>query len=370
MALGRKLRKRSAGGFRVASTTLALALITTFLSPPTAKAAFIGWDVGAAGTILHSSNGTTWASQTSGTTNTLNDVVFIDPLNGWAVGVNGTGLRTQNGGSTWIAAGLPATDNYNAVDFTGSLGLVVSAAGKVYRSTDAGVNFFPPMTLGTASLSDVEFASSTTAYIISADGKVYRSTDTGLTFSFAQVDPNDTSALTDVEAIDKNTLFVTTADGKLYRSTDAGSTFGLRSQVTTTGALTGVEFIGGTSGWVITSDGKLFHTTDAGATFGAALSLSSSALRGIEFVDPMDGWIVGDGGLILESTDGGSTWGSEASGTNQNLLAVQFVVGPGPNTVPEPASLVLLATAFLGFTLIHLSRTKAERRARKPGAET
>ena len=146
----RLARLWSAGSSRVAST-LALALITAFLPPPTAKAAPIGWDVGGAGTILHSSNGTTWVSQTSGTANTLNDVVFIDPLNGWAVGSNGTGLRTQDGGSTWTAAGLPATGNYNAVDFTGSVGLVVSADGKVYRSTDTGITFFSPVTLGTAS---------------------------------------------------------------------------------------------------------------------------------------------------------------------------------------------------------------------------
>jgi photosystem II stability/assembly factor-like uncharacterized protein len=40
-----------------------------------------------------------WVTQTSGTTNTLRDIFFIDGSTGWAVGENGTVLKTTNGGS-------------------------------------------------------------------------------------------------------------------------------------------------------------------------------------------------------------------------------------------------------------------------------
>ena len=55
---------------------------------------------GAGGTIRHTTNGgTTWTAQTSGTTQTLNGVAFVDASNGWAVGAGGTIRHTANGGA-------------------------------------------------------------------------------------------------------------------------------------------------------------------------------------------------------------------------------------------------------------------------------
>ena len=54
------------------------------------------------GTILRTTNGgTTWTSQSSGTTNYLNGVSFTDANTGTVVGDNGTILRTTNGGTNW-----------------------------------------------------------------------------------------------------------------------------------------------------------------------------------------------------------------------------------------------------------------------------
>lgn len=64
-----------------------------------------GWAVGAAGTIITTSDGgTTWTPQASGTINNLNDVDFTDAGNGRAVGDNGTILNTSDGGTTWVDA--------------------------------------------------------------------------------------------------------------------------------------------------------------------------------------------------------------------------------------------------------------------------
>lgn len=42
-----------------------------------------------------------WTAQTSGTTNVLNSVYFTDSITDHAVGVSGTILGTNNGGSLW-----------------------------------------------------------------------------------------------------------------------------------------------------------------------------------------------------------------------------------------------------------------------------
>lgn len=61
----------------------------------------IGYAVGynGAGAVLRSDDGgATWESQVARTGNRLNDVFFIDPLHGWAVGNGGTIVHTARGG--------------------------------------------------------------------------------------------------------------------------------------------------------------------------------------------------------------------------------------------------------------------------------
>ena len=58
-----------------------------------------GTVVGTEGTIFRTTDGgTTWVTQTSGTTNDLHGVSFTDGNNGTVVGDDGTILRTTNGG--------------------------------------------------------------------------------------------------------------------------------------------------------------------------------------------------------------------------------------------------------------------------------
>jgi len=58
-----------------------------------------GTIVGEEGVILRTADGgLSWEEQTSGTTNALSSVYFVDALNGWSVGNNGAILHTTNGG--------------------------------------------------------------------------------------------------------------------------------------------------------------------------------------------------------------------------------------------------------------------------------
>jgi photosystem II stability/assembly factor-like uncharacterized protein len=77
-----------------------LSPIGILLFAATAPATPFGWAVGDAGTIINTTNGgVSWTSQTSGTTNALRDVQFVDTSNGWAVGDGGVILHTSNGGA-------------------------------------------------------------------------------------------------------------------------------------------------------------------------------------------------------------------------------------------------------------------------------
>jgi photosystem II stability/assembly factor-like uncharacterized protein len=71
-----------------------------------------GWAVGDGGKIVRTSDGgTTWSTQSSGTTQALWGVSFADAANGWAVGKAGTILRTTDGGTTWGAEASGTTQD-------------------------------------------------------------------------------------------------------------------------------------------------------------------------------------------------------------------------------------------------------------------
>jgi hypothetical protein len=77
--------------------------------------------VGASGTILGSTDGSTWTTQTSGTTNTLLGVSFANASDGWAVGVSGTIVATTDGGNTWSAQTSGTTNTLRSVSFAPSV---------------------------------------------------------------------------------------------------------------------------------------------------------------------------------------------------------------------------------------------------------
>jgi photosystem II stability/assembly factor-like uncharacterized protein len=73
--------------------------------------------VGNGGTILHTSDGTTWTPQTSGTTQNLLGMSFPDGNDGWAVGNNGTILHTTDAGAPWTPQSSGTTTSLLGVSF-------------------------------------------------------------------------------------------------------------------------------------------------------------------------------------------------------------------------------------------------------------
>jgi Uncharacterized protein related to plant photosystem II stability/assembly factor len=78
-----------------------------------------GPSVGASGTILRTTNGgTSWDTQTSGTTVPLHGVAFQNANIGTVVGNSGTILKTTDGGSHWVPQNSSTTDHLWDVSFS------------------------------------------------------------------------------------------------------------------------------------------------------------------------------------------------------------------------------------------------------------
>jgi len=82
-----------------------------------------------------------WTSRTSGTTNSLRDVIFASQSVIIAVGLNGTILRSANSGSTWTTISSPAgTLSLYGLARHPDLNIIIAVgqSGIILRSTDSG----------------------------------------------------------------------------------------------------------------------------------------------------------------------------------------------------------------------------------------
>lgn len=97
--------------------------------------------VGDSGTIVTSSDGTTWATRNSGITSATTHLYGVAAGSGStlvAVGGSGTIVRSTNSGSTWsIVSGVPApTQTLYGITWSGSLFVAVGTQGTILTSPD------------------------------------------------------------------------------------------------------------------------------------------------------------------------------------------------------------------------------------------
>lgn len=114
----------------------------------------------------------TWEEQNSGVTTTLNDVFFVGPDLGYAVGQSGVILKTTDRGVTWERQDTTLNVDFRTVHFvdanTGWIGgQVVSGNSKrMYKTVDGGNTWIPTEYVG-ATVDDLYFVNDTLGWAIS-----------------------------------------------------------------------------------------------------------------------------------------------------------------------------------------------------------
>lgn len=247
--------------------------------------------------------------------NDLNGVDFLDADTGWAVGRNGTILRTTDGGAHWAIQlqGEPANPFFG-------FGPVLYAV----QSIDA-----------------------LAVWVVGSDDTVLRTDDGGETWTPQVVEVPGCTGLTytDVHFVDPAHGWMVgrgSCDGsnrpRLLRTRDAGTTWEVVVPAGLPGgsvvnAFRAIFFADADTGW-LASDGSfrtIFRTQDGGDTWTAATTVPANSARSdIVFTDADAGIAVGRDGEIWRTVDGGETWEQRFSGTTEDLNAVAFAAtNPG-----------------------------------------
>lgn len=275
--------------------------------------------------------------------NTLRWVKVWDADNWYAVGLNGTFMKTTDGGSSWFFHHLAGTSSstggtntrYAAHFFDMNNGITVGAGGFTH-TTDGGQTFD---TLGTYLPSttwyNIYFLDNNIGYAVGTSGRMAKTVDGGLTWSVISA---GTTTLYDVYSPNDTLFIIPTTSGNIRRSTDGGASF---NSVATGQTFTAykVAFKDADNGWVTGSAGKALYTTDGGASWNNASTglPSGTTFYDVDYVGPNQVVLTGDLNYLYTTSDNGATWNTLEFRASQN---------------EQPFSGIYYSTAFLGNNFV------------------
>jgi photosystem II stability/assembly factor-like uncharacterized protein len=239
--------------------------------------------------VQNSQSGWAWGNpQPQG--NTIRAMDFA-PGRTYAVGDAGTGLRSDDGGTTWLGLATGTSLGLDRVQAVTPDVLIVQGGDGcvVRRSDDGGRTFRKLYVLAEAECPDrvqtAYFVDPQVGYLVLRDGTVLRTTDGGDSFGRTQ------TAVPDTRQREGN-------------AAPADAIF--------TGPDTGVVFLAGGS--------VAYRTTDAGTSW-QRVDTDPGNVRRVERVDAATIYAVGPN-TLLRSDDGGVTWRSRPGGANEDLTSI------------------------------------------------
>lgn len=260
-----------------------------------------------------------WTTQTSGVSQTLYSVSAVSDQVAWVCGVNGTVLRTTNGGSTWTGVGTTpvAGTLYNVFGIDISNALVTTSASNatVWKTTNGGATW-EQVFIQPGGFINVIHIEGNVGFMQGdpVDGRwsLWKSTDAGTNWDSTGMYLQQAGT----EAGWNNSLYASltnywfgTNNSKIYYSSNSGLTWtGQNCTEVNTYAvwfntpLTGVS--GGTEAIMTTNGGAGWSVTP----IGGSGNISGVAGYGTNF------WLV-QGSGIYRSTNNGSTWTSDHTAT-------------------------------------------------------
>ncbi|NOS85449.1 MAG: T9SS type A sorting domain-containing protein [Ignavibacteria bacterium] len=318
-----------------------------------------------------------WFQQTSGTTNVLTNIYFVDANTGTAIGLAGTIRRTTNGGANWTVQTVPADNLFGIFFLNASTGFICgdavfykttnggaswfnpgapvklfrgiyffdantgylcSTGGEIDHTTDGGVNWVSQNSNTTQNFNNIYFFNSSTGFISGYTGTIVKTTNGGANWNVL------TTGITDhifaFSIISESIIYAGGENGKLIKTTDGGTTWSnLNSGIT--GRVTNFSFLNANTGTGSSHSNFIIRTTNGGISWVSQVSpVAGQDWYGVSFVNVQTGFIAGDGGNIIKTINGG------------------FQIPGSPNlTLPVNGALNVSLTPLLDWDSIATAKT-------------
>jgi photosystem II stability/assembly factor-like uncharacterized protein len=212
---------------------------------------------------------------------------------GYAIGDDGTALRTDDGGATWTGLATGTSQDLTRVQaVTPDVVVVLGGDGCVLRRSDDGGRTFGKVYVLTEvdcpdKVAAVTFASPQVGYLLLRDGNVLRTNDAGETFSRVTALPGTAASSGGGSGIPADAVFTTP---------DAG-----------------IAFIAGTN--------TAFRTTDGGASWTPEPDVQPGNVQRMRAVSATTFYAFGPD-TLLQTTDGGQTWQRRGAGAGTHITGI------------------------------------------------
>jgi photosystem II stability/assembly factor-like uncharacterized protein len=283
-----------------------------------------------------------WETLSSGVTESLNSVCFIDSNTGYTVGNQGTILKTIDGGTTWnIQSSKTDLELIYVCSPEVNTVFVVAVNGMILKTSDGGTNWMVQLTGTDFTLTDVYFMGANSLFAVGShwDSAVILSAINGEAWNiqYAVITEWPVAWLSSIYFSDSNTGYAAggrahanQTEGLLLKTTDGGITWDVLP--TETVPLNSAFFTGSDKGYIAGGfcnetgcSGEILKTSDGGTTWITQnIPPNTETLNSVCFSDGNTGFIAGDNGIIFKTIDGGTTWSFQYSNVNQHLNTIYF----------------------------------------------
>lgn len=265
----------------------------------------------------------------SGTTNRLNRILFVNDTLGFIVGGDRFNaadlLETHDGGHSWQQRSIPeigkalyaiagnADGNIYATGFEGKL-LHTADFGANWSITDQRYDSYKAMAIGKDKklllIGGISFDY----------GFIQRADATGNRLSYDSLNYE----LNDLRMLPYGTGYIS-AYGAVLKTVDNGITWNRLEAGDDN--FRSLHVVSAQEVWVCGFNGGIYHSLDGGTTWernrnGNDLTLPRYHLESILFTDQLHGFAVGEQGLVIYTDDGGNHWVEFDRFTNHTLHSI------------------------------------------------
>ncbi len=295
-----------------------------------------------------------WYMQNSSTSSNLNDIFFINQSTGWAVGDNGTIVKTINGGFSWYSQASGTSLVLRKVQFINSnSGWIVGGnfnsppnpfcefSSVKLKTTNGGLNWTLQQTTSLGvQYNDISMIDSSTAFIagesmdnfqcIMGIGSIGKTTNGGIGWS-------GISSPISTGFINKSVSFINSFTGyvsalhssdvlynlkKILKTTNGGINWTIKTTDSSDGFSAQnnfIRFLNENTGYYI--NGNFFRTTNSGDNWIKFDSLSVYGMNKFSFLNLNTGYLVGQNKLV-KTFNGGTTFITNSGTTFTGLNSV------------------------------------------------
>ena len=270
--------------------------------------------------------GGSWVTQTTDGANYLNNLYFLDEMNGFGSGgsFGGEIVKTTNGGASWQ---LVYEDIYQkqSMTFINALtGFTGCEQGRVYKTIDGGNTWNFAWSDAGIDMMSIKFMDANTGFAFGTGASYAKTTDGGNNWFEHPIGLGSIRQYYDAVITPNGTIHAVGTFGAMIRSTDQGTSF-IAPPFVTEHHISDIKFVNNSTGYAVSGydQGDILKTTNSGNTWVSQVSTYTLSIYGISFRNAETGYLAGSL-TIYKTINGGTNWQTIYTSTTNEIFTDVF----------------------------------------------